>query len=44
MVYKKIQNAKFHFNHKEFENVSEEGKELIKRMLIVDPKERITAD
>ncbi len=44
MVYKRIQNAQFHFNHKEFEKVSEEGKALIKRMLVVDPKKRITAD
>jgi serine/threonine protein kinase len=44
MVYKKIQNAAFHFNHQEFEKVSDEGKNLIRRMLTVDPKKRITAD
>jgi len=44
MIYKKIQNATFHFNHQEFERVSEEGKNLIRRMLTVDPKKRITAD
>ena len=44
MIYKKIQNASFHFNHQEFERVSEEGKNLIRRMLTVDPKKRITAD
>ncbi len=37
-------NAKFHFNHKEFEKVSEEGKALIKKMLVVDPSKRITAE
>lgn len=43
-VYKKIQTAQFHFNHKEFDMVSEEAKALIKRMLVVQTKDRITAD
>ena len=44
MIYKKIYNAQFHFNHQEFEKVSTEGKNLIRRMLTVDQKIRITAD
>lgn len=34
----------YHFQHKEFEKVSEEGKALIRKMLVVDPKQRITPD
>jgi serine/threonine protein kinase len=36
--------AKYHFDHKEFEAVSEEGKDLIRKMLVVAPKDRITAE
>jgi calcium-dependent protein kinase len=42
VVFNKIQSAKFHFNHKEFNRVSEEGKDLIRKMLVVDPSKRIT--
>lgn len=42
VVFNKIQKAQFHFNHKEFATVSQEGKNLIKRMLVVEPSERIT--
>ena len=41
-VFQKIQAGKYHFNHKEFVKVSEEGKKLISKMLVVDPKLRIT--
>jgi serine/threonine protein kinase len=41
---RKIENAKYHFNHKEFDKVSEEGKALIRKMLVADPKGRITAE
>lgn len=44
MIYKKIQSASYHFNHKEFEKVSDEGKALIRRMLVVDTHSRITAE
>lgn len=42
VVFAKIQKAQFHFNHKEFATVSDEGKSLIKRMLIINPEKRIT--
>jgi calcium-dependent protein kinase len=41
-VFNKISKAAFHFNHKEFSMVSEEGKNLIRKMLVVDPEKRIT--
>jgi len=43
-VFQKIQNAKYHFNHKEFQMVSEEGKQLIKKLLVVDPKARYSGE
>ena len=42
-VFNKIQKGQYHFNHKEFDKVSEQGKNLIRKMLVVNPKERITA-
>lgn len=41
-VFNKISKANYHFNHKEFQMVSEEGKNLIRKMLVVDPDHRIT--
>ena len=42
IVFSKIQKSQYHFNHKEFSKVSEEGKNLIRKMLIVDPQKRVT--
>ena len=42
VVFNKIQKGQYHFNHKEFSTVSQEGKNLIRRMLIVEPSDRIT--
>jgi hypothetical protein len=42
VVFNKIQKSQYHFNHKEFSTVSQEGKNLIRRMLIVEPSDRIT--
>lgn len=42
-VFSKIQNGKFHFKHQEFEVASPEVIDLIKKLLIVDPKKRLTA-
>ena len=41
-MFKKILAGKYHFNHKEFEKVSSEGKDLIAKLLKVDPKKRIS--
>ena len=41
-VFKKILAGKFHFNHKEFAKVSNEGKDLISKLLRVDPNKRVT--
>jgi len=42
-VFDKIQNAKYHFKHKEFDTCSDEVKDLIVQMLTIDPKRRISA-
>lgn len=42
-VFSKIQQARFHFNHVEFKEVSEEVIDLIKNLLVVDPKQRLSA-
>lgn len=41
-VFKKILSGKYHFNHKEFEKVSPEGKDLISKLLKVDPNKRLS--
>jgi calcium-dependent protein kinase len=35
-VFAKILGGQYHFNHKEFAQVSEEGKDLIRKLLVVD--------
>ena len=42
-VFAKIKKAKYHFNHEEFKECSELVHDLIKKLLVVDPKKRLTA-
>ena len=42
-VFTKIQSAKYHFNHKEFKECSGEVIDLIKKLLVIDPKKRLSA-
>ena len=42
-VFHKIQTGKYHFNHPEFNDISAEAKSLIKNLLVVDPKARLSA-
>lgn len=42
-VFYKIQNGKYHFNHAEFKEVSPEVIDLIQKLLVVNPKERLSA-
>lgn len=42
-LFEKITNAKYGFAHKEFRHVSDEAKDLIRKMLVIDPKQRPTA-
>lgn len=39
-VFDKIKNAEFHFNHEEFEIISDECKDLIRCLLVTNPKKR----
>ena len=41
-VFKKIKAADFHFNHTEFNSVSDECKDLIKKLLVTNQKKRIS--
>ena len=41
-VFRKIKDASFHFNHKEFESVSEECKDLIRRLLVSNAGQRLS--
>jgi len=43
-VFRQIKTADFHFNHKEFNSVSSECKDLIKHLLVVEPKKRYSAE
>jgi calcium-dependent protein kinase len=43
-IFNKILKGKYHFNHPEFELVSQEAKDLIKKLLIVDPEQRISGE
>jgi len=36
-VFHKIQTGKYHFNHPEFQDCSEDVKDLIKKLLVVNP-------
>jgi calcium/calmodulin-dependent protein kinase I len=42
-LVEKIVQGKYNLSHKEFRSVSSEGKDLINKMLVVDPKVRLTA-
>ena len=41
-VFRKIKEGDFHFNHPEFNSVSTECKDLIKKLLVVKEKSRLT--
>ena len=42
-VFNKIKAGKFHFDHVEFKNVSKEVKDLIRKLLTVNAKSRLSA-
>jgi len=42
VLQRKVLKGDYHFNHDEFGAISEECKDLISKMLVVDPKKRIT--
>lgn len=42
-VFEKISNAKFHFSHDEFKQCSELVLDFIRKLLVVDPKKRLSA-
>jgi len=42
-VFEKIASAKFHFNHNEFKQCSELVLDFIRKLLVVDPKKRLSA-
>ena len=42
-VFSKIKFAKYHFNHVEFAECSEEVKDLMRKLLIVDHTKRLSA-
>lgn len=41
-VFRKIKEADYHFNHVEFEAVSEECKDLIRKLLVLNQKKRLS--
>jgi serine/threonine protein kinase len=43
-VFAKIKAGSYHFNHVEFQRVSEEGKSLLRKLLQVDPDKRISGE
>lgn len=42
-VFTKIKNGRYHFNHAEFKVVSDEARDLIKKLLVVDANKRLSA-
>jgi calcium-dependent protein kinase len=42
-VFKKIRNGSYHFDHDEFKACSSEVIDLIKSLLVVNPKDRLSA-
>jgi calcium-dependent protein kinase len=43
IIFDKISEGRYTFEKKEFKNISEEAKDLIRLMLVVQPKKRVTA-
>ena len=41
-VFAKIKEAKFHFNHVEFQLVSDECKDLIMKLMVINEKNRLS--
>jgi len=41
-VFRKIKEADYHFNHEEFKSVSDECKDLIRRLLVLNQKKRLS--
>ena len=39
-----VKKGKFHFKYKEFDNISDKAKDLIRAMLTKNPVQRITAE
>jgi len=42
-LFRKIVSGKFEFDDEEWEGVSEDAKDLVRKMLVLDPEKRITA-
>ena len=42
-IFAKVKAAKYHFDHEEFEECSEEVKDLLTKLLEIDPKKRLSA-
>ena len=42
-IIKNVLKGEYHFKHKVFDKVSEEGKDLIKKLLVKDPAKRYSA-
>ena len=42
-MFDKIQRGKFHFDHVEFKGCSKDVIDLIKKLLVVDPAQRLSA-
>lgn len=43
-LFDKIKKAKYSFDPRYWNNISEEAKDLIKNLLVVDPSKRLTAE
>lgn len=43
-LFDKIERGSFNFHHKEFTKVSKEGKDLITKLLVLEPKKRMPAN
>ena len=43
-ILKKVKVGKFKFDPEDWDKISEDAKNLIRKMLTLDPKKRITAD
>ena len=41
-VFRKIKEADYHFNHREFETISDECKDLVRKLLVLNQKKRIS--
>jgi len=43
-LFEKIKKCKYDFDYENWDNISEEAKDLVKRILVLEPSKRLTCE